>query len=93
MAPNDGPVRDNGVALLALGSSVQSVLGLDLLDADGGGIRSLSELLILHEIMHRIKHDLGLSRAPPPCEYFGLIGGTSTGGYVRSSPVNYRTIG
>ena len=50
--------------------------------ADGGGIRGVSELLMLDEIMSRIKHDLGLSEPPRPCEYFHLIGGTSTGGQV-----------
>ncbi|KAG5651484.1 hypothetical protein H0H81_008484, partial [Sphagnurus paluster] len=47
---------------------------------DGGGIRGLSELLILGEIMERIKADKGLPKTPRPCEYFDIIGGTSTGG-------------
>lgn len=37
-------------------------------------------LVILHEIMSRIKSDKKLSEIPKPCEYFHLIGGTSTGG-------------
>ncbi|KZT37348.1 FabD/lysophospholipase-like protein, partial [Sistotremastrum suecicum HHB10207 ss-3] len=49
---------------------------------DGGGIRGLSELLILKEIMYRIKVDEGLVDLPRPCEYFDLIGGTSTGGLI-----------
>jgi patatin-like phospholipase/acyl hydrolase len=49
---------------------------------DGGGIRGLSELLILKEIMGRIMHDERLAHMPRPCDYFDLIGGTSTGGYV-----------
>ena len=44
-------------------------------------------LLILDEIMKRIQHDKGLADLPRPCEYFHLIGGTSTGGYV--DPFNY----
>ncbi|KAI9811178.1 MAG: hypothetical protein M1826_003299 [Phylliscum demangeonii] len=32
--------------------------------------------------MKRIQHDLKLSELPRPCDYFHLIGGTSTGGYV-----------
>jgi patatin-like phospholipase/acyl hydrolase len=40
----------------------------------------VSELLILDEIMHRIQHDLDLAEMPRPCDYFDLIGGTSTGG-------------
>jgi patatin-like phospholipase/acyl hydrolase len=52
---------------------------------DGGGIRGLSELLILGEIMARIQHDEKLVDMPCPCDYFDLIGGTSTGGYVISA--------
>jgi predicted acylesterase/phospholipase RssA len=48
---------------------------------DGGGIRGVSELLILDEIMRRVQHDLDLAELPRPCDYFDLIGGTSTGGY------------
>lgn len=57
----------------------------DLL-ADGGGIRGLSELLILKEIMLRIQAELQKQQpgadipVPRPCEYFHLLGGTSTGG-------------
>ena len=57
---------------------------------DGGGIRGLSELLIIKEIMHRLmveenakrKNDgeEPLSSLPKPCNFFDLIGGTSTGG-------------
>ena len=42
-------------------------------------------LLILDEIMRRIQHDQGLASLPRPYQYFHLIGGTSTGGYVASS--------
>ena len=49
---------------------------------DGGGIRGLSELLILQEIMNRIKAQENLEDVPLPCDYFDLIGGTSTGGYA-----------
>ncbi|KAL5635602.1 hypothetical protein ACGC1H_004415 [Rhizoctonia solani] len=56
--------------------------GLRLLSLDGGGIRGLSSLLILKEIMGRIKRDEGLPEIPRPCDYFDLIGGTSTGGLI-----------
>ena len=49
---------------------------------DGGGIRGISTLLILQNLMERIKHERRLNETPRPCEYFDLIGGTSTGGYV-----------
>ncbi|CAE6425927.1 unnamed protein product [Rhizoctonia solani] len=56
--------------------------GLRLLSLDGGGIRGLSSLLILREIMGRVKRDEGLPEAPRPCDYFDVIGGTSTGGLI-----------
>lgn len=58
------------------------MIGLTLCGIDGGGIRGLSELLILKEIMYRLKAEQGLSEIPRPCEYFDMIGGTSTGGCV-----------
>lgn len=36
--------------------------------------------------MNRIKYDLSLSEVPRPYQYFDLIGGTSTGGYVVDLP-------
>lgn len=48
---------------------------------DGGGIRGISSLLILENIMEKIHEIKGLDQIPRPCEYFDLIGGTSTGGY------------
>ncbi|CAE6439267.1 unnamed protein product [Rhizoctonia solani] len=56
--------------------------GLRLLSLDGGGIRGLSSLLILQEIMGRVKREEGLSEIPRPCDYFDIIGGTSTGGLI-----------
>ncbi|KAF2676826.1 FabD/lysophospholipase-like protein [Lentithecium fluviatile CBS 122367] len=55
---------------------------LRLLALDGGGVRGLSELLVLQEVMRRIKHAKNLDKEPLPCEYFDLIGGTSTGGLI-----------
>jgi patatin-like phospholipase/acyl hydrolase len=49
---------------------------LRLLALDGGGVRGLSELLILEQLMEKVNPD-----APPkPCDYFDMIGGTNTGG-------------
>jgi len=46
-----------------------------LLALDGGGVRGLSAL-ILQQLMEAVDSD-----APPkPCDYFDMIGGTSTGG-------------
>ena len=74
---------DKPINLLALGlpTRISTMQRTDLL-ADGGGIRGVSMLLILNEIMKRIQHDKHLPNPPRPCEYFHLIGGTSTGGYV-----------
>jgi patatin-like phospholipase/acyl hydrolase len=43
---------------------------------DGGGIRGISTLIILKYLMKRINP----KNPPKPCDYFDLIGGTSTGG-------------
>jgi patatin-like phospholipase/acyl hydrolase len=53
-----------------------------ILTLDGGGIRGLSSLLILREIMENVGQTRGLPDAPKPSEYFDLIGGTSTGGLI-----------
>jgi predicted acylesterase/phospholipase RssA len=63
---------------------------LRLLSLDGGGVRGLSSLLILQDIMTEVSNSekkLNL-RSPKdntplkPCDYFDLIGGTSTGGII-----------
>lgn len=56
--------------------------GLCLLSLDGGGVRGLSTLYILKNIMDRLNHERKTAGLPPmkPCEVFDLIGGTSTGG-------------
>lgn len=53
---------------------------LCLLSLDGGGIRGLSSLYVLKQLMERIGQEAGLESAPRPCDYFDMIGGTSTGG-------------
>jgi patatin-like phospholipase/acyl hydrolase len=54
---------------------------LKLLCLDGGGVRGLSSLYILQRLMESIDAE----NPPKPCEYFDIIGGTSTGGYVSAS--------
>ncbi|KAF8176817.1 hypothetical protein K438DRAFT_1681728 [Mycena galopus ATCC 62051] len=56
--------------------------GLRLLSLDGGGIRGLSMLIILEDLMWKLKVAENLANVPRPCEYFDLIGGTSTGGLM-----------
>jgi len=58
---------------------------LNLLSLDGGGVRGLSSLYILQRIMFSIDPD----NPPKPCDYFDMIGGTSTGGYVSMSRENH----
>ncbi|KAJ7154133.1 FabD/lysophospholipase-like protein [Mycena filopes] len=65
-----------------LTESAEGRLGLRLLSLDGGGIRGLSTLYILETLMHRIQTEHNLERVPLPCDYFDLIGGTSTGGLI-----------
>ncbi|KAK6810428.1 hypothetical protein RU639_013809 [Aspergillus parasiticus] len=63
---------------------------LRILSLDGGGIRGISSLLILGNIMEKIRDEIrkqacddgGLKPTPRPYEYFDLIGGTSTGGII-----------
>ncbi|KAJ7878262.1 FabD lysophospholipase-like protein, partial [Mycena leptocephala] len=49
---------------------------------DGGGIRGLSMLIILEDLMWKLKVAEDLPDVPRPCDYFDLIGGTSTGGLI-----------
>lgn len=51
---------------------------LRLLALDGGGVRGLSSLIILQQLMETVDPE----SPPKPCEYFDMIGGTSTGGCV-----------
>jgi patatin-like phospholipase/acyl hydrolase len=86
--PDSESQQRNGLRLLSLGAYSDLYLlnerfsTASSIPSDGGGIRGLSELIILQEIMRRIQHDEKLTELPRPCEYFDLIGGTSTGGYV-----------
>lgn len=52
--------------------------GLALLCLDGGGVRGLSSLYILKQLMETIS----IQNPPKPCDYFDMIGGTSTGGLI-----------
>ncbi|RYP68522.1 hypothetical protein DL771_006599 [Monosporascus sp. 5C6A] len=49
-----------------------------LLALDGGGVRGLSSLMILRRLMATVDPE----SPPKPCEYFDMIGGTSTGGLI-----------
>ncbi|KAF2840294.1 FabD/lysophospholipase-like protein [Patellaria atrata CBS 101060] len=51
---------------------------LCLLSLDGGGVRGFSTLCIIEEMMRKIDP----LNPPKPCDYFDMIGGTSTGGLI-----------
>ena len=53
-----------------------------VLSLDGGGVRGLSSLVILREIMEEIQRKSAVQDTPLPCQFFDLIGGTSTGGLI-----------
>ncbi|CAE6521936.1 unnamed protein product [Rhizoctonia solani] len=52
--------------------------GLNILCIDGGGVRGLSSLIILQEMMLRIQNAYAIS--VDPHEHFDVIAGTGTGG-------------
>ena len=59
---------------------------------DGGGVKGLAELRILERLFRTIRDErrkkgIQIDELPLPCEYFDIIGGTSTGGYVAGSTV------
>ncbi|KAH4120737.1 hypothetical protein HBH70_202610 [Parastagonospora nodorum] len=63
---------------------------LRLLSLDGGGVRGLSSLMVLDDLMENIaQEEKRIGRRAQndhsplkPCDYFDLIGGTSTGGII-----------
>src|ERR1700738_328812 len=67
---------------LSAGDTTQLQHTPRILCLDGGGVRGLSSLVILREIMEDIGHQVGAMETPAPCEYFDLIGGTGTGGLI-----------
>jgi patatin-like phospholipase/acyl hydrolase len=67
---------------------MQHLEPLRILTLDGGGVRGISSLYILKELMDQVKRqqaDDNLSETIPdlrPCNVFDLICGTSTGGLI-----------
>ena len=45
----------------------------------------MSELIIIEELMERLKSREKLDKVPLPADRFDLIGGTSTGGFVSTT--------
>ena len=77
-------------AMVGLANDRNSRAPLRLLSLDGGGVRGLSSLMVLEDLMESImKEEQRLkirprndNTIPKPCDYFDLIGGTSTGGII-----------
>ncbi|PVF91616.1 FabD/lysophospholipase-like protein [Serendipita vermifera] len=65
--------------------SATSTNGLRILSFDGSGLRSISQLEVFRNVMHRIQCDTypeEPDRIILPCEYFDLMGGSDTGGLI-----------
>ncbi|KAL5637740.1 hypothetical protein ACGC1H_002111 [Rhizoctonia solani] len=60
-------------------SGEETSKGLNILCIDGGGVRGLSSLIILQEIMNRVANK-NAGEKVHPYEYFDFIAGTGTGG-------------
>ncbi|KAH8834602.1 hypothetical protein DL96DRAFT_1581063 [Flagelloscypha sp. PMI_526] len=56
--------------------------GLRLLSFDGGGLRALSQALIIREMLRRIRYDAGLREPPKVADYFDVICGSGFGGLL-----------
>ncbi|CAE6447651.1 unnamed protein product [Rhizoctonia solani] len=56
--------------------------GLNILCIDNGGMRGLSALFLIQEVMERVQKFEGLESTPEPYKYFDLIAGTGTGAII-----------
>ncbi|KAG6807330.1 hypothetical protein H0H92_007981, partial [Tricholoma furcatifolium] len=83
MQNTDTANGQRGLRLLALGTLIILVQFRSLNGSlDDGGIRGLSELIILQEIMSQLKSLGKMESTPKPCEFFDVIGGAGTGGII-----------
>ena len=82
-APNAHPTVDQSASdLPRQKSSTQEPPQVrKILSLDGGGVRGLSIIAILKYIMKNLNQERGYDLEP--WEEFDMIGGTSTGGYVK----------
>ena len=76
----DGP--DGGLCLLSIGIASLAARGTYFADEcpDGGGVRGLSSLYLLEQLMQSVNDKARNDPPLKPYEYFDMIGGTSTGG-------------
>jgi hypothetical protein len=73
-----------GLRLLALGKFFSVSPSQFAFEKLGGGIKGLSELLILQRLMEKIQLAANLNSEPRPCDYFDMIAGSGGGGWVIS---------
>ncbi|KAH8656651.1 acyl transferase/acyl hydrolase/lysophospholipase, partial [Tricladium varicosporioides] len=66
------------------GESSQGSPSVCLLSLDGGGIKGIFAVVVLEAIMEsvRLQENPELGDPPRPCDYFDIMGGTSTGGLL-----------
>ncbi|KAJ4376819.1 hypothetical protein N0V86_006937 [Didymella sp. IMI 355093] len=70
------------ISIMVYAPATKHPNGLRLLALDGGGVRGIVALVMLEELMQRVKIKKGLKEVPRPVDYFELAGGTSTGGII-----------
>ncbi|KAH8813778.1 hypothetical protein DL96DRAFT_1535379 [Flagelloscypha sp. PMI_526] len=66
----------------ALNLQPASKSGLRLLAFDGGGLRAISQALIIRDMFHRLEEDQQLTRPARVCAYFDMICGSGLGGLL-----------
>ncbi|KAG6896333.1 hypothetical protein C0992_008921 [Termitomyces sp. T32_za158] len=74
--------KQRGLRMLSLGMLLWLQITSTKFAVDDGGVRGLSELIILKEIMHRLMYLEKAQSLPKPCDYFDIIGGAGTGGLI-----------
>lgn len=67
--------------------------GARILCFDDGGVRCLSSVFILSQVMEKIRQRLGVDVAPKPWQYFDLICGTGFGGILALMLGRLRMVG
>ncbi|KAH8817769.1 hypothetical protein DL96DRAFT_395910 [Flagelloscypha sp. PMI_526] len=56
-------------------------MGYRLLAFDGGGLRAISQALIVRDMLQRLEEDNQLSHPARVCDYFDMICGSGLGGH------------
>ncbi|KAG9085286.1 hypothetical protein FRC07_013417, partial [Ceratobasidium sp. 392] len=58
--------------------------GIRILILEGAGVKGLSQLSVLGEIMNRIQEEEGLDDAPDPCEWLDAVAGVDTAAMIAT---------